>query len=216
MTEKNEFETAIPDANVENIKDETTATIPQEDSKEIFIPVKFNKEIKNLSINEASQLAQKGMKFDAVKDEYDTLKMLANKNGKSIAEFLRMLKENQYQQRREELAKKCGGDFSLAEHILSLEENDNRADVLGFEELKKEFPHFKTLEELPVEVLENARLKGRMLLDEYLRFRLAEKKRIQLATKTQKIAENTSLGSQINRDGVVNPETLEFLKGLWK
>ena len=216
MTEKNEFDTAISDANVEIAQEDITDIIPQNTSDEILIPVKFNKEIKNLSINEASQLAQTGMKSDALKEELDTLKMLANKNGKSIAEFLRVIKETQYQQRREELATKCGGDFSFAEHILSLEENDNQYDALGFEELKKEFPHFKALEELPEEVLENARLKGRLLLDEYLRFRLAEKKRIQLATKTQKTAENTTLGSQINRDGAVNPETLEFLRGLWK
>lgn len=216
MTENNELDKAIPNAEEEKTAEEIKDTTPNTESAEIFVPVKFNKEIKKLSIDEASQLAQKGMKFDVLREDYNTLKLLANQKGKSITEFLEMLKLQDYEQRRQELAEKCGGDFSLAEHILSLEQNKNFTDTLGFEELKKEFPRFKTPEELPQEVLENARLKGSMLLDEYLRYRLAENKRIKLANETKKATESASLGSQINREGAINPETAEFLKGLWR
>ena len=48
-------------------------TITEPSKNEILIPVKFNKEIKNLTADEAAQLAQKGMKFDAISDDYNRI-----------------------------------------------------------------------------------------------------------------------------------------------
>ena len=74
MTENNKLnENALPEAKVEKSA-ESTATIPNAE-REIFVPVKFNKEIKNLTIEEASELAQKGLKFDAVSEDYKTLRV---------------------------------------------------------------------------------------------------------------------------------------------
>ena len=55
-----------------------------------------------------------------------------------------------------------------------------------------------------------------MLLDEYLRYRrAAEKAAAQTAAENRRAAK-MSLGSQSDRRGGINPETAEFLKGLWK
>lgn len=186
-----------------------------EELNEIVIPVKFNKEIKNLTIEEAAVLAQKGMKFDLISKDFDELKQISRKNGKSVAQFIEHLKNEEYSKRKEELLEKCSGDEELAEHILTLE-NSQKADLKGFDEIKQYFPKIKALEQLPESVLENARLKGTLLLDEYLRYRLEEKKRLGEAISLQESNSFSSLGSQQNKKAEINPETLEFLKGLWK
>ena len=53
-------------------KENSKATTPNALS-EVVIPVKFNKEIKNLTVEEASLLAQKGMKFDLIKDDFEKI-----------------------------------------------------------------------------------------------------------------------------------------------
>lgn len=190
---------------------QTAATIPQS----IEIPVKFNKKIQKLTIDEASELAQKGMKFEAISEDYELLKQLAGKSGKSVSQYLQWLKADGLEKRKAELLEKCGGDDALAEHILGLEEADG-ADTKNFKEVNQKFPEIKSIEQLPLEVIENAELSGRGLLDEYLRYLLDEKIGLLAAEKQQKLAESRSSGSLTSRAGVINPETAEFLKGLWK
>ena len=57
----------------------------------IFIPVKYNKQVMNLDIESASELVQKGMKFDSIKEYFEQLKNIAKSKGKSIPEFLGIL-----------------------------------------------------------------------------------------------------------------------------
>ena len=62
-------------------KEETSAapdTTPEAE-KEVFVPVKFNKEIKNLGLEDAARLAQMGLKFEAIADDYEALKTLPRK-----------------------------------------------------------------------------------------------------------------------------------------
>ena len=183
--------------------------------KEILIPVKFNKETKNLSLEEASSLAQKGMKYDSIKEEYDTLKELASAEGKSVAEYLKDIKEKKTETRLNELIDKCGGDKETAEHFLSLEMKENKSDD-GFGEIKKYFPEISSKEDLPEEVLQNQELHGSMLLDEYLRYLLKARLNTESNKKQNENAQNKSVGSQLNKNGEENRELNEFLKGIWK
>lgn len=169
-----------------------------------------------LTVGEASRLAQLGLKFETVSENYDTLKKLAQSEKKSVAGYLDSLKTAIVDSRRNVLLSKCGGDAELAEHILNLERDGLTQTNDGFEELKEFFPSFKDRSDLPAEVIENAALKGTLLLDEYLRFCLKEKFRIKEAARLQKSAEISSTGSQINRNGYVDPEVTEFLRGIWK
>lgn len=186
------------------------------ETEELVIPVKYNKETKMLTVGEASRLAQLGLKFETVSENYDTLKKLAQSEKKSVAGYLDSLKTAIVDSRRNVLLSKCGGDAELAEHILNLERDGLTQTNDGFEELKEFFPSFKDRSDLPAEVIENAALKGTLLLDEYLRFCLKEKFRIKEAARLQKSAEISSTGSQINRNGYVDPEVTEFLRGIWK
>lgn len=183
---------------------------------EITIPVKFNGEMKNLTVDEASLLAQKGMKFDSIKDNFEQIKKLARTHGKSIPEFIQAMKQNETELRRKELLQKCSGDTELVDKITALEEKASENGYDSFDEVKEFFPKIQNVEALPEQVVENARLKGTLLLDEYLRYLLAQKRRQEKSIKSQAEAEKLSIGSQFNQNAPVSPESEEFIKGLWK
>ncbi len=190
----------------------TSETIPQ--NNEITVPVKFNKQVKNLTLGEASLLAQKGMKFDLIKDDFETLKKLAAKSDKSVPQYLQALKQREEEKKRAELLEKCSGDNDLVEKIIALEENKD----LPFDtilEIKQFFPKIQNEDALPQEVVESAKLKGTLLLDEYLRYLLAQKKRQEKSIKSQEKAASFSIGSQQSQRSSISPEGEEFIKGLW-
>ncbi len=198
----------------ENIAEIQADTIPSEQS-EIIVPVKFNKQVLNLDLEKAQELAQKGMKFDVISKDYDALKGLAKAEGKSVGEFLESLKLQKSALRESEILEKCGGDRQFAEHILKLEKTPCD-EVFGFDEIVENFPKIKSLEDLPESVVESAKLKGTYLLDEYLRYLHKQELVIKASIKNQLKAEQSATGSLINKKGADNPETAEFLKGLWQ
>ena len=204
---------ALPQA--EEIKGEENLAKPEaEPPADIFIPVKFNKEMRNLKLEEAAGLAQKGLKYEAIEKDYALLRELAAKDQKSVPEFLNSLFEGITTKKLAAMEEKCGGDRALAQHILELEEKTVRDS--GFEELKEYFPEIQATHNLPESVVEASKLKGTLLLDEYLRYLLAQNRESKAALLTQRNAEKASTGSLMNRKGANSPETEEFLKGLWK
>ncbi len=209
--EKEFFEAANSIAETQENNEDTTPL----EAQEIKIPIKFNKEIREIPLDEAAVLAQKGMKFDLISDDYKTLKELSIKNKKSVTEFLENLKTEDYNNRVKELTEKCGGDETLAQHIIDLE-NGGDQNLHGFEELKKYFSNIKTPEDLPFAVREAAELKGTLLLDEYLRYLLKQKNEREEALKINRFSKEASVGSQLNRKGNITPEASEFLRGLWR
>ena len=185
-----------------------------ETADEIFVPVKYNKEIINLELDKAAELAQKGLKFEAIAADYENLRRLAAENGRSVSEYLRFIEQTDRQTRKNELLEKCGGNEEMADYVLSLEKP--REENSGFEELKAEFPNIKDISDLPQSVIQNAQMKGTLLLDEYLRYRHNEKKNARRAAAQSENNEALSVGSQTDRKGGTSPETAEFLKGLWR
>jgi len=210
----NNGQTVVPQTEdtLKETKNEAT-TLPNKD--ESTLEVKYNKEIHKLDLATATVLAQKGMKYDAIKEDYDFLKKLADKENLSVPSLLRSIADKNLENRKKELVEKCGGNQDMAEHILSLEDSKQNQG-LGFDELTIMFPEIKTEDDLPPSVLERAKERGTLLLDEFLRYRLENERKIKSASDNQKKAEKSSLGSQQNINNSLNPETEEFLKGLWK
>lgn len=198
----------------ENISDAGLETKPSEQS-EIIVPVKFNKQVLNLDLQKASELAQKGMKFDVIAKDYDELKGLAKAEGKSVGEFIESLKTQKFAIRENEILEKCGGDHEFAKHILQLENSKTNEDN-GLKELLENFPKIKSLEDLPECVVESAQLKGTLLLDEYLRYLHKQQLAAKQSVKNQYKAEQSAMGSLLNKRGTQNPEAIEFLRGLWQ
>ena len=190
-----------------------TDTTPKNDEP-IKIPIKFNKETRNLTLEEATTLAQKGLKFESIEKEYNLLKQLALRENKSIPLYIAELDRRYNEEKKQSLTEKCGGNEEIAEHILSLENEKKAGD--GFDELTSAFPEIKSKENLPQEVLDNAELKGTLLLDEYLRYLLSQKRNAQTVARKQREGEKSSTGSLVNRRDSQTSETEEFLKGLWK
>lgn len=190
-----------------------TGTTPKNDEP-IKIPIKFNKETRNLTLEEATTLAQKGLKFESIEKEYNLLKQLALRENKSIPLYIAELDRRYNEEKKQSLTEKCGGNEEIAEHILSLENEKKAGD--GFDELTSAFPEIKSKKNLPREVLDNAELKGTLLLDEYLRYLLSQKRNAQTVARKQREGEKSSTGSLINRRDSQTSETEEFLKGLWK
>lgn len=177
------------------------------------ISVKFNKEIKKISIEEAKELAQKGLKYDAVSKIFERLKILSADEGKSVLEYIAGLERKAMLKRAEGLIDSCSNKDELLE-LISNWGNDKKPSVLGFDELKNAYPEMDDISKVPEEVVENANLYGRNLFDEYLRYLFQTKIREEKINKA--LAENKSIGSQSKKDnGSFDPIGSRFLKGLW-
>ncbi len=181
--------------------------------KDFTLPVKFNKETRNLSLEEAAALAQKGLKFEAIEKDYGILKALSLKQNKSVPLFLQDLMHSMNEAQREKLTQECGGNEEMAEHILKLESNSLQPGSLG--EVTESFPQIKSEDDLPQEVVEASSLRGTLLLDEYLRYLLLQNKKSKDTAKKLKDSERLTTGSLGSKQSLQNPETEGFLKGLW-
>lgn len=203
MENEKEVTEIIPDSAAE-------ATTPE---KEITIPVKFNKETKNLTLDEAIMLSQKGMKFDSLSRDIDRLKELARMSDKSVSEYLSELEQARTDKYREELVRQCGGNTEIAERLITLEKKDSPA-IKGEEELEEFFPGMKA-SEVPEEVAELCRMKNTNLVNELLRYNA--KKELSLSRQKQKQSENerADTGSLKTSKSPDNPESAEFIRGIW-
>jgi len=205
----------LPDCNDANLQPEAETTNEDkglQTQQEGFVEVKYNKEIKKLSLSEAATLAQKGMKLDSLLPIMDKLKRLSKSAGLSVDGYISHLEGKNIELRKSELLKECGGNEKIAEHILALEEGSRLREE--FEEIKAEFPQISSLDELPQEVKSAAKLKGTGLLFEHLLYehRLRRAAREELSRKEQRVAQ--SLGS-VSANVGTNAADAEFLKGVW-
>lgn len=215
MEESKDFNCDTPESQEENKISETEETIPQISDKGIKIPIKFNKEERELSLEEATTLAQKGLKYDMITPEFERLRALALKNGKSVGEFLSMVESGLKKERRDEILSKCGGDEELTDNFISMEEKLAENDG-QFEELKEFFPEISGYDELPEEVTARSREKGSRIVDEYLRYLHSLKMQKKASEEKEKAVKKHTLGSLKTEDtGAVDPVRNMFLKGLW-
>ena len=205
----------LPDCNEANLQPETETTNEEEGlraEQEGFVEVKYNKEIKKLTLSEAATLAQKGMKLESLLPIMDKLKRLSKTAGLSVDSYISKLEGEDNELRKSELLKECGGNEKLTQHILALEEDSRLREE--FEEIKAEFPEMNSLDELSEEVKSAAKLKGTGLLFEHLLYehRLRRAAEEELSRKEQRQAQ--SLGS-VSANVRTNAVDTEFLKGVW-
>ena len=179
-------------------------------ANQVTIPVKFNKEVRNLTAGEAATLAQKGMKFEMIENDFCKLRDLANKQKMSVPEYIKSLEKRETQARREELLAECGGNEKLADRVLELENGERTEE--GLDELREYFPTVKSLDDLPRAVVESARLKGENLLNSYLRYRIVRKRQTEKEALAEQNAEQSSVGSQKSAAGSGDDA---FPKALW-
>lgn len=209
--------TAQSQAEEQNLTVESEATTPNEqpiESSRQGITLKFNKEMREVPYEEAVALAQKGLKFDAIKGDFERLKNIAAKSGKSVSDYISAIEEQRITKRREELLKHSGGNEELADHVLSLENSQTETDN-GLNLLCAEFPEIKSLEDLPEEVLENVELLGGNLLAAYLLYTHRQKVAGQNALNKQREVQKASVGSLSSGGRASDFAKEEFIKALW-
>jgi hypothetical protein len=178
MDEKTVVTATIPS---EHSEPSQTEVVPNECAEphlqeETFcLPVKFNKQDYQLSKEEATAYAQKGMKFDTIEPMLDKLKGLAQQNGVGLGELVDALCEGPSEQ------PKGGVEERLAEEFLLLQE---------------ECPDITAFEQLPRAVVEQALADGESLLLSYLRYYYREGQRVSEAKASAARAGAASAGSQ--------------------
>ncbi|MBE6728990.1 MAG: hypothetical protein E7568_02005 [Ruminococcaceae bacterium] len=182
-------------------------------SEDPFIPVKFNKETRNLTVSEASCLSQKGLKYDAISPQWEKLKLFARQENMSTAQFLDALEKERTQRKTEELTRQCGGNSDMAKRIMELEGVKEEV-IRGEKDFKEYFPH-KSTDSLPSEVLDRVKENNSNLLDEYLRYK-ARNENVKRAEEKQ-LRENllSSVGSQKDSGISRTEESREFIRGIW-
>lgn len=190
------MEQAVPTATIPS--EDTTAVTPAPEptdglQDEAFcLPVKFNKQDYQLTLEEATAYAQKGMKFDTVEPLLTRLKTLAQANGLGVRELVDALCD--------------GGDSRTAEERMAEE----------FLALRAECPDVATFEALPESVVRTALDEGMSLLDAYLRYHYRERAKIDAARAAAEHASAASAGPQRDAVHTVDSVTAAMLNGVWR
>lgn len=190
--------------NVDNVEEKEPSYILNIDGDE-----------REYSIDEIKDLVQQGYNYQLISDDYERVRKMAQLDGGSVGEYLTRLEEKRISERREELLEKCG-DAEFAEYILNLETAASANTDADFQELKSYFPQIKDKNELPLEVINAAKLKGTRLLDEWLRYRHKKQSELSALKAKQKSVKQSSVGSQ--REHITadyDPTKLQFIKGVW-
>lgn len=179
------------------------------------VPIRYNHEYKELSIDEAATWAQKGMMAESVMAD---LRYLAAANHQSVGETIKALKNAHDNMLRQRLSEKCGGDEEIVNSLMDLErkkyqqavqdmtdaeakqaaetaEEANRRIAAEFVELKKEFPEIGEFSNVPKSVIDRAAKQGISLLDSYLRFQHTESRKAKASAAQQAEATKAATGS---------------------
>ena len=199
-----------PDPEENTFSQEAEDTTPQPSDNDAFIEVKFNKETKKLTLDEATTLAQKGMKLDQISKELEILKALSKEKGISFSEFVKQLEGQSRESKIDALREKYSGDPELSELLSVLGAKGEDDDAAR---LHKELPDV-VFEEIPQEVKAAASLNGRGLLLEYLLYEHRQHKACESEEIRQEKTREQSLGS-LSSASSQNTADSEFIKGVW-
>ena len=220
---------------------EETAEVTQDTTppaEEEMLTVKFNKQMRSLSREDATVYAQKGMKYDTIAPLLDTLKYVATSEGKTLPEFVELIRKQNEDNLFERLMERCG-DEEIARELLEVEKSKHKAAyeklietekneeaeteeavtkrmAEEFDELRKEFPQYSDFSKVPKAVVREAVEKGRSLLDAHLRYEHRERKKVEAAKADETSAAKASAGALKSASTETESSTeTAFMKGLW-
>lgn len=189
---------------------------------EPFLPVKFRHETINQTREEATENSQLGLLYKKQKPMMDDLALMAAAQGKTLAEFIRDLKQADEQGLREDKLRITGGDADAAEILVQAElakrrealnlraQQEQEAEAAAEQstldrlagelvELKELVPELTDWDAIPQAVKEDAIKNNRNLTDAYLRYMHREGKNIEQNRAAQAAAAAASVGSQADK-----------------
>lgn len=188
-------------------------------SERFTIPVKYNKQYRELSPEQATVYAQKGMKYESMEPSLNKLKYLAAASGETLSDVVDRLYAVHDETLMEKLMQRTGGDQALADSLFRAEKekhgkaftsvlmaeqraasveryNTNSRLAREFTGLQKEFPELDRFEKIPDAVVRKSALTGESLLTEYLLHRHREERRVAAVNERQQAAGRRSTGRQ--------------------
>ncbi len=166
----------------EHSEPEQTEVVPNECEQShlqegtFCLPVKFNKQDYQLSMEEATAYAQKGMKFDTIEPMLDKLKNLAQQNGTGLKELVDALCDTP----------QTADEGSVEERLVD-----------EFLALQAQCPDITDFEQLPSSVVDEAVQSGESLLLSYLRYCYRENGKVREANAAAALAGAASTGSLV-------------------
>ncbi len=200
--------------------------------------VKFNKQLRSLSRDDAIAYAQKGLKYDTVQPLLDTLKYVATAEGKTLPELVEAIREQNEQSTFTRLMDRCG-DEDIARELMEVErgrhqaaynrlleqeqneERDTEAAITRrlaeeFEVLQREFPQLNDFAQVPQPIVQESVTQGISLLDAYLRHEHREHAKAEAANASRLAAAEASTGSQASTgESGPSPVIAAMLRGVW-
>lgn len=224
-------------------EEESTQEEVSEETSAPFLEIKYNKETKGLTQDEAREYAQKGMNYDRLNDKYnainDTLERLARLNNMDVNSFLNSLNDTQveyeesvemdalrekYPNAEEELIREMASNTvreRLASQIKRFEDEKNEqlnAQELqaqkDLDTLKNEFPDLDTIPDEVFDIIRNDHLNLVSAYYKYLHIQDAKKiSEAESKTKVETLNETNKKKSLGNLTNAGSSGDDDFLKG---
>lgn len=217
---------------------ENGAAVNTEAAEEPIITVRYNKQDRGLTRQEAITLAQKGLKYDSMSEMLNDIKYLAAIQDKTPAELIKSYIEAGENIKRQELVERYGGDdeaievlmekfrtenqqkFSAVKETIKQKEAEAERDLNQriadeFQNMKADFSELTDYASLPTEV-KRAAVNGTPLKYAYLEYKYAQEKLAAAAKSQAEQAAKKSTGSMANSDTDHKTEAeMRFLNALW-
>lgn len=221
-------------------EEQPTGEAEKDPAPAFTIPVKYDKQYRELTPDEARAYAQKGMRYEALEPQLSKIRFVARQSGMSVESVLDGVYQASEAAARKKMLDKVGGDEQLADVLMEAWRVKNKAaydDMLTaeakaaeteaednnkrladeFTELRREFPEIARIEDVPKAVMQAAVRSGRDLLSEYLLHTHKESKRVAQAEAQQAAAAKAATGSQTGGEPPAeNPEITAMLSGVWR
>lgn len=197
---------AQPEATTECEAETAPASVSEDatpNEKEEGIEVKFNKQLRRLSLSEARDFAEKGMKYDSLIPVLNRLKELSPDGSMSLSQLADHLFEEK---------EKRASDAQEAEELFG---RQNRLTA-QFIELKTKFPEIGGIRDVPKSVIEQSLNGDIPLYYAYLGYRHEQEQKARLAEQSSEKAKAATAGNLKDApDTLSSPEIAAMLKGIW-
>lgn len=198
---------------------------PAENAEKEAVPAPFSLGVqwegttRTLSEREATEYAEKGMRYEQLTPTLEKLQLMAAGYDKGLEEMVDELLAGHDAARLQQLTAEADGNEEIARRLLKAEqaerkhafeqrqraaagEAQSQRDALTqrlageFSEMKEEFPDIREFKDIPQSVVNTAIRQGIHLMDAYGRYERAERRRTQAAADTAARAAKSSIGSQ--------------------
>ncbi|MBR7092574.1 MAG: hypothetical protein IKI50_05245 [Clostridia bacterium] len=188
------------------------------------LTVRYNHQTRQLTREQAVELAQKGLKYQSLAPAFERIGAAARAAGMSPARWLEETAARADAVRYAETVRQCGGNTATADRLLTAERQADEAQrqeqltnrlATGFLELSRLCPDVRDLSDVPETVLADAVCSGRELTDAYLRYRWRENRRIEQADLARRTAAASSAGAMRAGTGdIVTSEIAAMMEGV--